>query len=131
MQQEFVIGCYTEPHAEYVGFGALQLGFYRDHDLVYDGKVGTGFDDQTLMNLHGKLEKIERKTAPYDQGDPEEKEVHFVSPEMVCEVGFTEWTKDNRLRHPRFRGLRRDKSPQDVHKEQETRSKELEQEEEI
>lgn len=91
---------------------------------------GTGFDDQTLRDLRGKLEQIERKTSPYDQGEPDEEKVHFVSPEMVCEVAFSEWTADDRLRHPRYKGLRRDKSPEDVHKEQERQVTELEREEE-
>ena len=130
MQQEFVIGGYTEPHGERVGFGALLLGFYRDKDLVYAGKVGTGFDDQILQDLHGKLKQIERKTSPYDQDDVNEKEVHYVSPELVCEIAFSEWTANDRLRHPRFKGLRREKSAKEVHKEQESQVTELEQEEE-
>ena len=129
MQQEFVIGGYTEPHGERIGFGALLLGFYRDNSLVYAGKVGTGFDDQTLKDLHEKMEKIKRKTSPYDQGEPEKKEVHFVSPELVCEVVFSEWTNDDRLRHPRYKGLRRDKSPKDVHKEEQSQITELDKEE--
>lgn len=129
MQQEFVIGGYTEPHGERVGFGALLLGFYRDDQLVYAGKVGTGFDDQTLKDLHEKMEKIERKTSPYDQGEPEEKEVHFVSPKLVCEVVFSEWTSDDRLRHPSYKGLRRDKSPKDVHKEEQSQITELDKKE--
>ena len=120
LQQEFVIGGYTEPHGERVGFGALLLGFYRHKKLVYAGKVGTGFDDQTLKDLHKKLKKIESKTSPYDQGEPQKKEVHFVSPRIVCEVAFSEWTADDRLRHPRYKGLRRDKSPADVHMEQQS-----------
>lgn len=125
---EFVIGGYTEPQGERVGFGALLLGFYKDDDLVYAGKVGTGFDDQTLKDLRQKLEKIKRDSSPYDQGEPETKAVHFVSPEMVCEIAFTEWTKDDRLRHPRFKGLRRDKSPEDVHKEELSQTAELDEE---
>lgn len=131
MQQEFVIGGYTEPQGERVGFGALLLGFYRDNDLIYAGKVGTGFDDQTLRDLRGKLKQIERRTSPYDQDESVEEQVHYVSPEMVCEVAFSEWTADDHLRHPRYKGLRRDKSPEDVHKEQESQVTELEQEEEI
>jgi len=117
MQQEFVIGGFTEPHGERIGFGALLLGFYRDGNLVYAGKVGTGFDDETLQDVRDRLTEIERKTSPYDQGDPETDGVHFVTPQMVCEVRFTEWTKDDKLRHPRYKGLRRDKDPEDVHKE--------------
>lgn len=117
MQQEFVIAGYTEPHGKRLGLGALLLGFYRDGNLTYAGEVGTGFDDETLRDLSSRLEKIERQTSPYERGNPAEKEVHFVTPELVCEVAFTEWTRNDKLRHPRFRGLRRDKDPEDVHKE--------------
>jgi len=127
-QQEFVIGGFTKPEGERVGFGALLLGFYQDDDLVYAGEVGTGFDDQTLKELRDKLEEIERKTSPYDRGETETKGVHFVTPKFVCEVAFSEWTEDDRLRHPRYKGLRRDKSPEDVHKEEQSQAAELDQE---
>ncbi|KFZ31059.1 hypothetical protein IDSA_06145 [Pseudidiomarina salinarum] len=126
MEQEFVIGGYTEPEGDRVGFGALLLGFYRDAKFVYAGQVGTGFDDDTLRELHDRLQKIERDTSPYDEGDPQTKDVHFVTPELVCEVGFTEWTKKDQLRHPRYKGLRRDKEPEDVHKEEESQAAEPE-----
>ncbi len=124
-QQEFVIGGYTQPHGERIGFGAILIGFYRNDDLVYAGKVGTGFDDDTLKDLRARFDRIERKTSPFDHGDPAEKEVHFVTPEMVCEVAFNEWTDDDKLRHPRYKGLRRDKDVQDVHKEVESQAAEL------
>ncbi|HKL26923.1 MAG TPA: non-homologous end-joining DNA ligase [Desulfuromonadales bacterium] len=117
-RQEFVIGGFTEPEGERIGFGALLLGFYRNDSLVYAGRVGTGFDDQTLKDLHGRLSRIERKTSPYGQGNPEGQDVHFVTPRLVCEVEFTEWTADDKLRHPRFKGLRRDKRAKDVHREE-------------
>lgn len=125
MQQEFVIGGYTEPHGERVGFGALLLGFYRDGDLVYAGEVGTGFDDETLEDLHDRLSDIERETSPFDRGGPEAKEVHFVTPKLVCEVAFSEWTEEDKLRHPRYKGLRRDKAPEDVHREDESQVADL------
>ncbi|MGC9529664.1 MAG: non-homologous end-joining DNA ligase [Candidatus Bipolaricaulaceae bacterium] len=125
VQQEFVICGFTEPHGERVGFGALLLGFYRGDDLVYAGKVGTGFDDQTLNDLRGRLEALERETSPYDRGKPQTKGVHFVTPRLVCEVRFTEWTGDDDLRHPRYKGLRRDKDPKDVHKEAESQKGDL------
>ncbi len=125
MQQEFVICGFTDPEGKRVGFGALLLGFYRGSDLVYAGKVGTGFDDKTLEDLHEQLEPLERATSPYDKGEPEKKGVHFVAPEMVCEVAFAEWTADDRLRHPRYKGLRRDKDPRDVHKEDESERADL------
>lgn len=116
-RQEFVIGGFTEPQGERVGFGALLLGFYRKGRFVYAGKVGTGFEDETLRTLAEQLNRIQRRTSPYDQGDPKTDRVHFVTPKIVCEIAFTEWTRNNRLRHPRFKGLRRDKRPHDVHKE--------------
>ena len=125
MQQEFVIGGYTEPEGERIGFGALLLGFYRQGKLVYAGEVGTGFDDQTLKKLHNRMNSIERKTSPFDQGNPQTKDVHFVTPDLVCEVAFTEWTGEDKLRHPRYKGLRRDKDAKDVQKEKESQAAEL------
>lgn len=71
------------------------------------------------------LDNIERKTSPYDRGEPDTKQVHFVRPELVCEIGFEEWTKEDRLRQPRYKGLRRDKDPEDVHKEIESQKADL------
>jgi bifunctional non-homologous end joining protein LigD len=124
-QQEFVIGGFTEPHGERIGFGAILIGFYREGDLVYAGKVGTGFDDDTLKELSDRFHRIERRTSPYDQGDPPSAEVHFMTPEMVCEVAFTEWTDNDKLRHPRYKGLRNDKDAHDVHKEIESQAADL------
>lgn len=116
-RQEVVIGGFTEPEGERKGFGALLVGYYDSGDaFVYAGKIGTGFDDEFLQSFHQKLERIERKTSPFkdfDQGDS----VHWVRPKYVAEVGFTEWTGNNRLRHPRFLGLRDDKAPEEVRKE--------------
>lgn len=116
-QQEMVIGGYTDPKGSRTNFGSLLLGYYDDGELVYAGKVGTGFDHGTLEDLGGKLESRERSTAPFVRGDLPRKEVHWVRPDLVCAVGFTEWTGDGRLRHPRFLGLRRDKAPEDVRRE--------------
>ena len=120
MQQEFVIGGLTEPQGERIGFGALLLGFYRNGDLIYAGKVGTGFDDETLQDLRASLDSITRQTSPFDEGHPETKNVQFVTPKLICEVAFTEWTDEDRLRHPRYKGMRRDKDIKDVHKEEES-----------
>ncbi len=120
-RQELVIGGYTEPRGERTGFGALLLGFYEGGELVYAGKVGTGFDEETLEMLSGRLEEMERGTPPFRR-DPEEEGAHYVTPRLVCEVAFTEWTSDSMLRHPAYKGLRRDKEPEDVTRE-ETRPK--------
>jgi len=118
-QQEFVIGGFTEPRGERVGFGALLIGFYDNDTLVYAGKVGTGYDNATLQRLRDQMQQLERKTPPFDcphnlpNGD-----VHWITPRLVSEVRFTEWTRDNKLRHPSFLGLRDDKNPHDVVKEE-------------
>lgn len=118
--QELVIGGFTEPEGERIGFGALLVGYYREGDLRYAGKVGTGYDDETLEELRERLDGMERKTSPFvepEKDDLPEKGVHWVTPKLVGEFGFTEWTDDGKLRHPRFKGLRRDKDPGDVVRE--------------
>ncbi len=117
-RQEFVIGGYTEPSGEGEGFGALLIGYYDDRALTYTyaGKVGTGYDRETRETLGGRLEALARKTPAFDAGDLPSKNVHWVTPKLVCEVGFTEWT-NGKLRHPRFIGLRRDKDPKEVVRE--------------
>lgn len=117
-QQEFVIGGFTEPHGERIGFGALLLGFYKDDDLMFAGKVGTGFDNETLKRLKNRLDSLERKTPPFDEDDLPSKEIHWVTPKLVAEIGFEEWTEDHKLRQPRFLGLRRDKDAEEVVREE-------------
>ena len=116
-QQEFVVGGFTDPEGERVGFGALLLGYYEDDDLIYAGEVGTGWDDETLKDLRSRMDGLERKTSPFAGDDVPEKGVHWVTPKIVGEVGFTEWTDDGYLRHPRWVGRRADKDPEDVHRE--------------
>jgi DNA ligase D-like protein (predicted ligase) len=116
-RQEFVIAGFTDPQGSRVGFGALLLGHHDDGDLVYAGRVGTGFDDETLADLGDTLGSRVRTTSPFDRGDPDGDGVHWVTPDLVCEVGFTEWTSAGRLRHPRFLGLRRDKDAAEVVRE--------------
>lgn len=116
-QQEFVIGGYTDPKGERIGFGALLIGYYEDKELSFAGKVGTGFDDQTLRSMSKKLSSLERKSSPFASEDISNKGIHWVSPKLVAQVGFTEWTDDGKLRHPRFIGLRRDKNPREVVRE--------------
>lgn len=112
--QELVIGGYTEPKGSRVGFGALLLGYYKRGKLHYAGKVGTGFDESTLRALKKRFDKIETKKNPFINYDDSLQGVHWVRPVMVCEVGFEEWTKDNKLRHPRYQGLRLDKPAKKV-----------------
>lgn len=115
-RQEFVIGGYTDPQGKRIEFGALLLGYYEGDDLVYAGNVGTGYDEEALRRLGAKLSDLERKTAPFTGGDLP-TDVHWVSPQLVAQIGFTEWTDDGKLRHPRFLGLRQDKAPEDVARE--------------
>lgn len=115
--QEMVIAGYTDPQGSRTGFGALLLGFYRKGKLVYAGRVGTGFSDQLLSELLKKLKKLETDKNPFAEGKFSLRGVHFVSPKLVGEIGFTEWTKDDSLRHPRFLGLRADKPARQVKKE--------------
>jgi bifunctional non-homologous end joining protein LigD len=120
--QEFVIGGYTDPRGARVGFGALLLGVYEGGRLMYAGKVGTGFDTATLRDLHARLLALAGKASPFDvagsaRRDAAGASVHWVKPELVAQVDFSEWTADGRLRHPRFLGLRTDKDPREVVRE--------------
>jgi bifunctional non-homologous end joining protein LigD len=115
--QELVVVGWTDPEGSRVGLGALLLGYYRGDDLVYAGKVGTGFTQPVLRDLHARLSRIERDTSPCTMGTLPRKGVHWVEPELVVEVAFTEWTTAGQLRHPRFLGLRTDKAAKDVVRE--------------
>lgn len=117
-QQELVIGGFTEPAGQRKGFGALLLGYYQGGTLHYAGKVGTGFDDDTLQDLSQKLRSREQDHCPFAERDEASRsDVHWTKPTLVAEIGFTEWTEDDRLRHPRFLGLRDDKAARAVVKE--------------
>jgi bifunctional non-homologous end joining protein LigD len=116
--QELVIGGFTEPRGSRVEFGALLLGYYRDGRLEYAGKVGTGFDTELLHSLGAQLRELKRDDAPFsDPSAIKERNVTWVEPKLVAEIGFTEWTRDGRLRHPRFLGLRDDKAASEVVRE--------------
>jgi len=117
-QQEMVIGGFTEPSGSRNGLGALLLGFYEDDDFIYSGKVGTGFSDEILKELRKKLNKIERKTSPF-KTPPKLQGTHWVSPQFVAQIKFSEWTDSGSLRHPVYLGLRTDKKAKDVIREKE------------
>lgn len=119
-EQEFVIGGFTDAQGSRLGFGALLLGYYDDGRLRYAGKVGTGFDTSLLTKLAKKLSALESARSSFAEEVKPARGVHWVKPEMVAQVSFTEWTRDRRLRHPRFLGLRRDKSAREVVREQPT-----------
>jgi bifunctional non-homologous end joining protein LigD len=115
-EQEFVIGGFTEPRGSRVGFGAVLVGYYEDGQLRYAGKVGSGYDTTTLISLRQALDRLEQNASPF-HGQVRERNAHWVRPELVAEVRFTEWTRDGKLRHPTFLGLRRDKAAAEVVRE--------------
>jgi bifunctional non-homologous end joining protein LigD len=116
--QELVIGGFTAPKGSRTELGALLLGYYDSGALRYAGKVGTGFDRETLHDLGGRLRSLQRETAPFaDPGEIRESGVTWVTPQLVAQVAFTEWTRAGRLRHPRYEGLREDKAAGEVVRE--------------
>jgi bifunctional non-homologous end joining protein LigD len=120
-REEFVVVGYTDPKGSRTGFGALLMGYYDDKGaLHYAGGVGTGFNEKMLAELHKRLQQLERKIGPRiivhgEEGPP--RGMHWVKPELVAELQFTEWTGDGVLRHATFLGLREDKEPMDVVRE--------------
>jgi len=116
-RQEFVIGGYSEPQGSRQGFGALLIGYFdAQGGFCYAGKVGTGFDEARLTSIFDLLRASETTKSPFAIGDPP-KGSHWVRPELVAEVSFTEWTPDGHLRHPVFEGLRPNKQPHQVQRE--------------
>jgi DNA ligase D-like protein (predicted ligase) len=116
--QELVVGGYTAPQGSRTEFGALLLGHYDRGALRYAGKVGTGFDHETLRGLGARLRALHRDEPPFaDAASIKERGVTWVEPELVAQIGFTEWTGAGRLRHPRFLGLRDDKAAREVTRE--------------
>ncbi|HEY2945132.1 MAG TPA: DNA ligase D [Vicinamibacteria bacterium] len=118
LEQEVVIGGFTDPEGTRVGLGALLVGVHDGQGrLVYAGKVGTGFTDKGLDELRRKLEAREQKASPFAVAAGLPRNAHWVKPELVAEVEFSEWTSDGHLRHPSFRGLREDKPAAQVVRE--------------
>ena len=111
-----MIGGYTAPRGSRIDLGALLLGHFEDGRLRYAGKVGTGFTAATLRDLAAQLAPLRRETSPFAD-DVREPHVTWVEPRLVAQVGFSEWTRDGRLRHPRFLGLRDDKAAEEVVRE--------------
>ncbi len=114
--QELVIGGWTAPKGSRERLGALLVGYYERDKLRYAGKVGTGFDRQTLHRLGDELERRQRPTSPFEAGDPP-RHARWAEPELVAEIGFAEWTRDGKLRQPRYQGLRDDKPAREVVRE--------------
>ena len=114
-RQEFVIVGYTAARTGPRAIGALHLGYYQNGEMKYAGKVGTGFGMKDAQDLHDRLAKLTTKTPPVKELPRSIlKSAHWVTPALLCEVSFTEWTGDGRIRHPSFQGLREDKKPQEV-----------------
>ena len=120
-EQEFVVIGWTEPQGSRSGLGALIVGYHEDGGLRFGGKVGTGFGQRELNSLTERLGPLEQSEPPVTEtkGLPK-KGVHWVRPELVAEIGFSEWTDDGKLRHPRYLGLRDDKAPSEVIRERRT-----------
>jgi bifunctional non-homologous end joining protein LigD len=118
-RQEFVIGGFTDPEGMRAGIGALLIGYYEGERLVFSGKVGTGFTHKMTLEMRARLDRIEIKTSPFTPPPPGPlgRNAHWVKPELVCEVVFTEWTSDGKIRHPSFQGLRADKKPKQIVRE--------------
>ncbi|WP_437593757.1 DNA ligase D [Sorangium sp. So ce1000] len=117
-RQEFVIVGFTEPSGARKGLGAILVGVNRSGKLAYAGKVGTGFTSTTLTTLRRRLESLVRAT-PACSGVPRMRGARWVEPRLVAEVRFSAWTRDERLRHPSFEGLREDRTPASVTVERE------------
>jgi DNA ligase D-like protein (predicted ligase) len=116
-EQELVVGGFTAPKGSRTEFGALLVGYYEDGALRYAGKVGTGFDQATLRELGARLRELEQVEPPFEPFKPIPPGTRWIRPDLVGQVGFAEWTRDGRLRHPRYIGLREDKPASDVVRE--------------
>ncbi|WP_041675022.1 DNA ligase D [Ramlibacter tataouinensis] len=118
-RQEFVIGGFTDPKGSRTGIGSLLLGVHgAQGELKYAGNVGTGFNEQSLRQLRERLDALATDTKPFASGAQIPKKAHWVRPELIAEVSFGEWTRDGRVRHSVFRGLRGDKAPQAITREE-------------
>ena len=116
--QELVVGGFTDPQRSRVGLGALLVGYFDGDDFVFAGKIGTGFDNALLRDLRARLDALERKTSPFTRATGLPKlRVHWVTPQIVVQAAFTEWTGGGKLRHPRLLGVRIDKAARDVVRE--------------
>lgn len=116
--QEFVVGGYTEPRGSRKDLGALLLGYYDESGkLVYAGHTGGGFNRKSLSDMYSRLSRLQRKTSPFKPEPRTNEKAHWVTPRVVVEVRFNEWTRDGKLRQPIFLGVREDKNPKEVVRE--------------
>lgn len=100
--ETFVIGGFTKPQGSRKGFGALLIGYPGKGKLLFAGKVGTGYDEKLLTTLSARLKRLERKTSPFKETNIPSQGVTWVQPRIKARIGFTERTKEGKLRHPRF-----------------------------
>ncbi len=116
--QELVVGGFTDPQGSRLGLGALLVGYFDEHDFVFAGKVGTGFDTRLLLDLRSQLDTREVSASPFTRavGLPRVR-AHWVRPAIVVQVAFVEWTAYGKLRHPRLLGVRLDKAARQVVRE--------------
>lgn len=117
LRQEVVIGGYTEPRASRTYLGSLLVGVYEKGELQFVGHSGGGIPDNQRRELLAQLAKMERKSSPFSTEPKPNAPVHWVRPELVCEMSFSEWTKEGFMRHPEFEGMRPDKKPDSIHRE--------------
>jgi bifunctional non-homologous end joining protein LigD len=117
--EEFVIGGYSRSDVRGKPFSSLLLGSFADGKLVYSGKVGTGFDARNSAELADRFKSLERARSPFEEVPREERKAAvWLEPKLVAEIEFVERTRDGRLRHPSFKGLREDKPAREVHGEE-------------
>ncbi|WP_228372505.1 DNA ligase D [Chryseobacterium daeguense] len=112
--EEVIICGFTEPRGSRKGFGALILGKYIDGKLIYSGHTGTGFNQESLSIMHERLKKLVIKNSPFETKPKTNMPVTWVKPELVCEIKFSEITKDGIFRHPVFVAVREDKNPEEI-----------------
>jgi len=116
--QELVVGGFTDPQGTRVGLGALLVGYHQGEDLVFAGKIGTGFDTKMLRDLRARLDRLEIAEPPFTKGTGLPRvRFHWARPEIVVQVAFIEWTRHGKLRHPRLVGVRFDKDAREVVRE--------------
>jgi len=126
-RQEFVIAGYTDPKGARSGIGALLLGTYdKDGVLRYAGNVGSGFDAASLRDISARLKALDTDTSPFPPRSVPGRKHHWVKPELIAEVSFSEWTSAGAVRHPVFQGLRSDKPAQGITRELPVPVKEVE-----
>ena len=129
-EQEVVIGGYTPPEGERKYFGALLVGYFEKGKFKFAGKVGTGFSFSVLKSLYRRMQTLRQSECPFANLPEKEagrwmqnitpgemKRCRWIRPELVCQVRFGEWTRDGKMRHPVFVGLREDKAAREVVRE--------------